>query len=44
MIQRYSRPEMKSIWSQQTKFDIWFQIEAHACDALAKLGKIPQKA
>ena len=44
MIQRYSRPEMKSIWSQQTKFDIWFQIEAHACDALAKLGKIPKKA
>ncbi len=44
MIPRYSRPEMIEIWSQQSKFEIWFQIEAHACDALSKLGKIPKNA
>ncbi len=44
MIPRYSRPEMVSIWSQETKFRIWFEIEAHACDALAELGVIPQEA
>ena len=35
MIPRYSRPEMVAIWSPETKFRIWFEIEAHACDALA---------
>ncbi len=43
MIQRYSRPEMTAIWSPETKFRIWFEIEAHACDALADLGVIPRE-
>ena len=43
MIPRYSRPEMVSIWSPETKFRIWFEIEAHASDAQAKLGVIPQQ-
>ncbi len=42
MIPRYSRPDMVAIWSPETKFRIWFEIEAHACDAMAKLGVIPQ--
>ena len=42
MIPRYSRPEMVEIWSSATKFNIWYEIEAHACDAQAKLGVIPQ--
>ena len=42
MIERYSRPEMVDIWSPKTKFRIWYEIEAHACDAQAKLGVIPQ--
>jgi adenylosuccinate lyase len=44
MIPRYSRPEMVSIWSPETKFRIWFEIEAHASDALAELGVIPKEA
>ena len=44
MIPRYSRPEMAAIWSPETKFRIWFEIEAHACDALAELGVIPKEA
>ena len=44
MIPRYTRPEMAHIWSAASKFEIWFEIEAHACDALAKLGVIPQQA
>lgn len=44
MITRYSRSEMVTIWSPQTKYRIWFEIEAHACDALAKLGVIPKEA
>ncbi|MCM2439942.1 adenylosuccinate lyase [Agrobacterium vitis] len=44
MIPRYSRPEMVAIWSPETKFRIWFEIEAHACDALAELGVIPKAA
>ncbi|MDA4848216.1 adenylosuccinate lyase [Hoeflea poritis] len=44
MIPRYSRPEMTSIWSPESKFRIWFEIEAHACDALAELGVIPKSA
>jgi adenylosuccinate lyase len=44
MIPRYSRPEMVSIWSPETRFRIWFEIEAHACDALAELGVIPKEA
>ena len=38
MIPRYSRPEMVAIWSPKTKFRIWYEIEAHACDAQADLG------
>ena len=44
MIPRYSRPEMAAIWSPETRFRIWFEIEAHACDALAELGVIPKEA
>ena len=42
MIPRYSRPEMVAIWSPETKFRIWYEIEAHACDAMADLGVIPR--
>ena len=44
MIPRYSRPDMVAIWSQETKFRIWFEIEAHACDALAEIGVIPKES
>lgn len=44
MIPRYSRSEMTSIWEPATKFRIWFEIEAHACTALAELGVIPKEA
>ncbi len=44
MIPRYSRPAMAAIWSPENKFRIWFEIEAHACDALAELGVIPAEA
>src|ERR1700682_4988759 len=44
MISRYTRPEMASIWEAQTRFKIWFEIEAHAADALAELGVIPREA
>jgi adenylosuccinate lyase len=44
MIPRYSRPEMTSIWEPQTRFQIWFEIEAHAADALAEIGTIPKEA
>lgn len=44
MIPRYSRQQMTDIWSPQSKFQIWFEIEAHACDAMAQLGVIPEQA
>ena len=44
MILRYSRPEMVAIWSAETRFKIWFEIEVHACDAQADLGVIPKSA
>ncbi len=44
MIPRYTRPEMAAIWDPQTKFRIWFEIEAHATDALAELGVVPKDA
>ena len=44
MIPRYSRPEMAAIWAPENKFRIWFEIEAHACDAMAELGVIPKSA
>ncbi len=43
MIPRYARPEMVAIWDAQTRFRIWFEIEAHACDAQAALGVIPKE-
>src|SRR6202167_904384 len=42
MIPRYSRLEMTAIWDPATRFRIWFEIEAHACDALAEIGTIPK--
>ena len=44
MISRYTRPEMAAVWEAQTRFKIWFEIEAHAADALAELGVIPKEA
>ena len=44
MIPRYSRPEMTKIWEPENKFRIWFEIEAHACDAMANIGIIPTEA
>ena len=44
MIPRYSRPEMAEIWSAASRYRIWFEVEAHACDALATLGTIPKAA
>ena len=44
MIPRYTRPEMAAIWSPQTRLRIWFEIEAHAADAMADLGIIPKAA
>ncbi|MEL6101561.1 MAG: adenylosuccinate lyase [Pseudomonadota bacterium] len=43
MIPRYSRPDMVKIWEPATKFRIWYEIEAHACDAMAELGVIPRE-
>src|SRR6476620_2998818 len=44
MIPRYTRPEMAAIWDPQMRYRIWFEIEAHAADALAELGVIPKAA
>ena len=44
MIPRYARDRMVQIWSPETKFRIWFEIEAHATDALAELGVVPKEA
>jgi adenylosuccinate lyase len=44
MIPRYSRPEMTALWSPETRFRIWFEIEAHALDAMAEIGMVPKKA
>jgi adenylosuccinate lyase len=44
MIPRYSRPAMTAIWSPETKYKIWFEIEAHAADAMAELGIVPNEA
>ncbi len=44
MIPRYTRPEMAAIWEPQTRFRIWFEIEAHAADAMAELGVVPREA
>ena len=44
MIPRYSRAEMARIWEPENRYKIWFEIEAHACDAMAELGTIPKEA
>ena len=44
VLERYSRPRMREIWEPKNKFRIWFDIEAHACDAQASLGVVPQEA
>jgi adenylosuccinate lyase len=44
MIPRYSRPQMASIWAPETRFRIWFEIEAHALDRMAELGIVPKDA
>src|SRR5258708_10975288 len=44
MIPRYSRPDMVAIWSSETRFRIWFEIEANAADAMAALGMVPEAA
>jgi adenylosuccinate lyase len=44
MIPRYSRPDMAAIWTPETRFRIWFEIEAHAASAMAELGMIPKTA
>ncbi len=44
MIPRYARPEMVAVWDAQTRFRIWFEIEAYACDALAEIGVIPKSS
>jgi len=43
MIERYSRPQMKKVWSEDNKFARWLDVEIAACDAWAELGKIPRK-
>ena len=42
MLPRYTRPQMAAIWAPENRFRIWFEIEAHACDAMAELGIIPK--
>ena len=44
MVPRYSRPDMTAIWTPEARFRIWFEIEAHATDALAELGVVPKEA
>ncbi|HBH88730.1 MAG TPA: adenylosuccinate lyase, partial [Hyphomonadaceae bacterium] len=44
MIPRYARPEMSAIWSPESKYAIWLEIETLACEAMAELGEIPQEA
>ena len=44
MIPRYARPAMTALWEPEARFRIWFEIEAHATDALAGLGVVPKSA
>ena len=44
MIERYSRPQMKRVWSDETKFDKWLKVEIAVCEAWAELGVIPREA
>ena len=43
MIERYSRPRMKKIWSEENKLDNWLKVELAVCEAWTKLGKVPPK-
>ena len=44
MIERYTRPQMSRVWSEENKLDKWFQVEVAACQAWAELGHIPRDA
>ena len=44
MIERYTMPEMRQIWSEDNKFRKWLEVEIYACEALAELGQIPPEA
>ena len=44
MVPRYARPDMVAIWEPENRFKIWFEIEAHATEALANLGVVPKSA
>ncbi len=44
MLDRYARSDMVNIWSDQTKYKIWYEIEAYACEAQARLGIVPQSS
>ena len=44
MIERYTLPEMKLIWSEENKFRKWLDVEIYACEALAELGQVPAEA
>ena len=44
MIERYSRPQMKRIWSEENKFDLWLKVEIAVCQAWAELGEVPKEA
>jgi adenylosuccinate lyase len=44
MIDRYTLPEMKKLWSEKTKFETWLEIEILACEAYSKLGDVPPEA
>jgi len=44
MIERYTRPEMGSLWSEETKYQTWLEVEILACEAWAEMGKIPREA
>jgi len=43
MIERYSRPEMRAIWTEENKFKAWLEVELCACEAWADLGVIPHE-
>ena len=44
MIPRYARPAITALWEPETRYRIWFEIEAHALDAMAEIGVVPQSA
>ena len=44
MIERYSRPEMKRVWSEENKYNKWLDVEIAVCDAWSELGRIPRSS